>query len=709
LVLLLTLLLASNLLPDKISLKVGDLSPEEIRAHRTVKYTDYQETARLKNEAASHVPDVYDEVPFVTTDVVENISNTFRQIEGIRKLKGPSSRTALRDRKSQLPVTVSDSTLSLLLKLSPDGFYALEKASERLAARAMSVELHDVPSDIPAAQDRVNAEARRLPFSPAERIAIGELVGNALRPNRQYNAQRTERLREEERRSVSPFRPEIHRGEVILHKDERVTPDHIEKLLALGLQQPALDWDRIAFLSLTLGLLIFLFSLYLREHHPEVFLDHRRLLLLAALVTLSVLGLKVGTSVLGLKINSSTVGYLNMLWIATASMLVSVLLGPNLAMATAALLAVGTGLGLDIELRFVAAALVSSLAGIYSASHLRDRSSLVRLGVLLTLTNVALVVFLSGFSGDLLDNLLLGLGWAVGCGVGSALMFWLGIAVLEKPFGVTTHVGLLELCDTNRPILKRLLMEAPGTYHHSIVVSCLVECAAEAIGADALLGRAMSYYHDIGKLRRPQFFVENQRVENIHDRLNPSLSMLVIAAHVREGVETARELKLPPPILDGIREHHGTGLVKYFYHQAAGAQGPSAELEQQFRYDGPKPQTKETALLMLADGVEAASRVLMRPTPGQIEDLVQRIFQERLNDGQLDECDLTFRDLDKISQSFVRSLSGMLHSRIEYPKVITTTEARKVLKYAPHHPKPLASADPETRTLEEPRKKTAAK
>jgi hypothetical protein len=702
LVLALTVLLSSNLIPDKVTLQVGDLSPEELRAHRTVEYISALETQHLRDEAAKRVPNVYDEIPYATSDALENVGKTFRLIADARSPQNPLSSSEFARLKRRLPLPLTDATVLLLLNTKPDGLNALKSAAERLVEGAMSDEIRDMPSDLPRVRLKISTDVRGMPgFSPMERVALADIAGSIVRPNRALNSERTERLRDEERLSVRPVPRQILKGEIVLHKDEPVTPDHIEKLLALGLQKPALDWSRVVYLGLILGVLVFMFSLYLRETDSEIYNDFHRLLLLAVLVAVCVLGLKVGTSVLGAKIDSSTVGYLNTLWLATAAMLVSALVGPHVGVAMAALLAVGTGLSLDIEIRFVAAAFVSSLAGIYAASHVRDRSSLVRMGVTLSSVNIVIVVLLSGFGGDLKGNFLSGLTWAIGCGMGSALLFWLGVALLERPFGVVTHVGLLELCDTNRPILKRLLMEAPGTYHHSLVVASLCEGAAETVGADALLVRAMAYYHDIGKLRRPQFFVENQRVENIHDRLNPSLSMLVIAAHVRDGIEMARDLKLPPPIVDGIREHHGTGLVTYFYHQAAGAEGPSPELEHQFRYDGPKPQTKETAILMLADGVEAASRVLQKPTPGQIEDLIGRILHDRLNDGQLDECDLTFRDLDGISQSFSRALTAMLHSRIEYPKVIPAGDAKKALKYASLHPKPDESAGAEPEAVED--------
>jgi putative nucleotidyltransferase with HDIG domain len=215
-------------------------------------------------------------------------------------------------------------------------------------------------------------------------------------------------------------------------------------------------------------------------------------------------------------------------------------------------------------------------------------------------------------------------------------------------------------------MLKRLVVEAPGTYTHSMAVGNLAEAAASKIGADALFAKVASYYHDIGKIRRPQFFVENQSIENAHDRLNPTLSGLVITSHIKDGIEVAREFKLPLSIQDIISQHHGTSLVQYFFNQASEQIEPSPLLEQQFRYDGPKPQSKEAAIIMLADSVEAASRSLAKPTLPLLESLVERIISEKLKDGQLDESELTFRDIGIIKDAFIRTLAGALHARIEY-------------------------------------------
>jgi putative nucleotidyltransferase with HDIG domain len=224
----------------------------------------------------------------------------------------------------------------------------------------------------------------------------------------------------------------------------------------------------------------------------------------------------------------------------------------------------------------------------------------------------------------------------------------------------------LELSNPNRPLLKRLLMEAPGTYHHSILVGNLAEAAAEAVHADATLVRVGSMYHDIGKLKRPYFFIENQFTQdNPHDKIAPTLSSLIITSHVKDGLELAKENKLPQQIQDIIAQHHGDGLVSFFYHKALEERDDVPE--EAFHYEGPKPQTKEAALVALADNVEAAVRSMKQPTPGRVEGLVRKIIKDKLNDGQLNQCDLTFQDLDRIAMAFVRVLSGIFHSRVEYP------------------------------------------
>jgi putative nucleotidyltransferase with HDIG domain len=288
-----------------------------------------------------------------------------------------------------------------------------------------------------------------------------------------------------------------------------------------------------------------------------------------------------------------------------------------------------------------------------------------------------LVWITGGITNDSLQTLIEGTIWAgVVVPLAATSLFFFGIAPLEKPFGRTTHISLLELADTNKPLLRRLVVEAPGTYTHSMIVGYLSEAAAEKIGADPLVARVASYYHDIGKIRRPHFFIENQNIENVHDRMNPTLSALVITSHIKDGLEIAQEFRVPKIVLDIINQHHGTSLVQYFYNQYTGEQEPSTALEQQFRYPGPKPQTKEAAVVMLADSVEAASRGLSKPTLAKIELLVNNIVADKLRDGQLDECELTFKDLSRITDCFVRGLTSIMHARIDYADA-TSGEDRK--------------------------------
>ncbi|MER3461456.1 MAG: phosphohydrolase, partial [candidate division GAL15 bacterium] len=247
---------------------------------------------------------------------------------------------------------------------------------------------------------------------------------------------------------------------------------------------------------------------------------------------------------------------------------------------------------------------------------------------------------------------------------------------LEDLFDVVTPIKLLELSNPGHPLLRRLQLEAPGTYHHTLMVANLAEAAAVAVGADPLLARVGAYYHDVGKLRRPGFFVENQvGGNNPHDRISPSLSALTLAAHVRDGLELARQYRLPRVVVDFIAQHHGTSLMAYFYHRALEQQGPVDP--EAFRYEGPKPRSREAAIVMLADGVEAAARSVQNPTPDRIRELVRRIVRERLEDGQLDRCDLTFRDLESITQAFARLLVSMFHPRLEYPEVSLEAHRRR--------------------------------
>ncbi len=267
-------------------------------------------------------------------------------------------------------------------------------------------------------------------------------------------------------------------------------------------------------------------------------------------------------------------------------------------------------------------------------------------------------------------------GWGMISGIFSAVLTIGGLPFLESAFGVTTSLRLLELSSPNQFLLRELMANAPGTYNHSVVAANLAESGAEAIGADPLLSRVGAYYHDIGKMKRPFFFIENQIDINEHDKINPNLSCLIITAHVKEGVELAKEYHLPPEIIDIIQEHHGTTLVTYFYHRAKEKVAKERICEEDFRYSGMRPKSKEAALVMLADSVEAAARTMSKPSLNRLEQMIRKIVNGKLNDGQLDESALTLADLEKIVRAFTQTIASVYHYRIEYPKTEPNNKRR---------------------------------
>jgi putative nucleotidyltransferase with HDIG domain len=313
--------------------------------------------------------------------------------------------------------------------------------------------------------------------------------------------------------------------------------------------------------------------------------------------------------------------------------------------------------------------LLSSMVGAYSVRNCRERGILIKAGLKVGLANIVVVTSLHMFRGSDLE-LKLVWDWAFGLlgGMSSGILTTGFAPVVEMTLAYTTDIKLLELANLDRPILRKLMLAAPGTYHHSVIVGTLAEAAAAAIGANPLLAKVSGYYHDIGKIEKPLYFIENQGTgKNRHNKLAPSMSSLIITSHVRDGVETAKQHRLGKPIGDIIQQHHGTSLITYFYEKAKRLKGEGAVNVEHFRYPGPKPQTKEAGLVLLADSVEASSRSLENPTPARIKGLVQRIINNVLLDGQLDGCELTLRDLNQIATTFNNILNGIYHNRIEYP------------------------------------------
>lgn len=358
--------------------------------------------------------------------------------------------------------------------------------------------------------------------------------------------------------------------------------------------------------------------------------------------------------------------------LACVSMLVAILLDPTVAMILTVILSVFIGVLTGIRLDIMVAMFAGGIVSIYAVINVRRRRDLTKAGILIGLTNIVAIVAMGLINFVSIDFIIKQAAWGLANGFLSAIIVTGLLPVFEMFFGITTNISLLELSDLNQPVLKELVLKAPGTYHHSLVVGNLAESAAEAVGANSLLARVGGYFHDIGKLRMAPYFTENQaHLENKHENLSPTISSLIIINHVKEGSDLAKKYNLGTAINDIIIQHHGDDVVQYFYHRALENDGQenSKIQSEDFRYPGPKPQSKEAAIVMLADAVEAASRAMSAPTPAKIKAIVNRLINNKFIDGQLDGCDLTLKDLHTISNVFIHILNGILHTRIEYPDI----------------------------------------
>ena len=354
--------------------------------------------------------------------------------------------------------------------------------------------------------------------------------------------------------------------------------------------------------------------------------------------------------------------------IATGAMLVALLFDFHTAITFSFTISLLTGYWLD-ESFFPIYTFVGSLTAAFSVIRCKKRSALLRGGLYVILANICLVIIFLISKGDLFTGKApAAIVFAIFSGITVAAAVALTLPLYEYLFKVTTDISLLELLDLNQPLMKMLMINAPGTYHHSVIVGSLVESAAETVGVNPLLARVSSYYHDIGKAKMPEYFVENQGgAPNKHDKLTPHMSSMIIINHVKEGVELANQYKLPQPLIDIIKQHHGTAVLTYFFQKAKDMGYDAAPGQEEYMYPGPRPQTRVAALVMMADAVEAASKVLNDPTPARISALVEKIINHIFLEGQLDECELTLKDISEIKKRFIYILTGIMHKRIDYP------------------------------------------
>ena len=536
-----------------------------------------------------------------------------------------------------------------------------------------------------------------------------------IQPNVTLNRNETEERKSRAATEIKPVLYKIKSGEMLLREGERVTELHLLKLKTLEAQtKPQQFLQSVAgAAALMLGLFVVTYTLFLRRHLSQAQTPSRNAALMVGAFLFFLLIARTSVSFVGVVLQSSVYPIPESAAVfaaplAAAPMTICLFLGLPAALPFATVTAIGGALIFDNSLPLCLFFLVTGSMGAYWISHCRERRVFVtagtKTGILAALMAAAIGLYLAEFSWS---RILWGMAFAFLGGIGSGLIA-AGIAPLvEISFGYTTDITLLELANLDRPILRRLMIEAPGTYHHSVIVGSMVEAAASEIGANPLLAKVAGYYHDIGKIKKPLYFIENQRNgKNRHDKLAPSMSSLILISHIKEGVEIAREHKLGRVITDAIRQHHGTSLIRYFFEKAKQLKGEDAVKEEDFRYPGPTPQSREAALVMLADVVEAASRTLENPTPARVKGLVQNLFNRILADGQLDRCDLTLKDLHRIAGSFNTILNGIHHHRIEYfdqrPPVADSARGRTKNGHPDRQPPKAAQDIPEGHKAEGP-------
>lgn len=649
--------LVFTLVPEAVDIEIGQASPRYIGAPRVIE--DTFTTALLRRQAAQGVAEVFEQDPTVSDRVSKEAESILNFFVHTAQTEPDAGRRAEMVRAG-VTFAITDSAVQTGLTL--DAGSAEQLLTEFRLALDPVYRLGIKVDGLEGARAAVVTALQNSGLRASYRALLSELARGVMLPNMRFNETATERLRSEAKDRVQPVMLQI--SEKIIGQGEIATEREIMLLQALGLLRRTFAW-RVILGSLLFALIaVGVPALYLSRAERERDITTAEFALIAVVYA--------GTMFIGLGLSTLS-GHL--FPIAGASILLTVLLNAKVGLIVGGALSLSAVGLVGHELPYLMVGLLGTAVGVRAVSTHEHRSGIARSGMAVGLVNVLAIMALGLLYGGLRPQIVIDLAWGFGGGLLSAVLALGFLPFLEQAFGVTSSIKLVELSNPHQPLLKRLLFEAPGTYHHSAIVANLAEAAALEVGANALLARVGAYYHDVGKLMRPYFFIENQiMMENPHNDYPPQLSASVIISHVPDGVQLAEKHKIPPVLIDIIKEHHGTSMVQYFLAKAQ-EQGQTAE-PGDYVYEGPRPRSKESAIVMLADVVEAAVRSTKMPTPAQMADKVHGLIRERLYAKQLDESELTFKELDKIGAVFVRVLSSTFHPRIEYP------EQQGGLKYA---------------------------
>ena len=655
------LILLGSVLPPHYGFKVGQTSPVTIRAPITA--VDTQKTQASRQAAMDKVPKQYVESPDVEKQALSQADRLFTTATQVVSDSSLSAADKMSLLQAAAPKKVSSSTLQALLSLSVQQISTLQGVSGRIVQDLLSVPFYQDSTN--QAVLLVDREMLNFDLNHVSRLIVQDVCVGVLQPNMIYKQQETQAAVQAAARAV----PEsyIHQGDVIVSKNGVVTPSVISELRDVGLYGNPSHVGMMFGFALVIVIAIALLAGYIENRSPRRRIDNLMLLVFALILVLVIFFIAITKGII-VSGGPSSLAYL--VPIATGAMLITAVTDSSLASAGAIFISLMYGAALGFDFWMIFMGLVSSLVGAYSVSKVTHRATFMRAGFLVSLSNITIVLAMHLLQADVRNGYDWGFHMGLGLlnGVISAILAMGILPFFENAFSLLTAIRLLELSNPNNPLLKKLLMQAPGSYHHSLIVGNLAEAAAELVGADPLICRVGAYYHDVGKMRRPAFFVENQMTkENPHDKIAPSLSHLIITSHVSDGLEMLEEAGLPKPIRDICGTHHGTTILWYFYNKAREMDKTGSVRVDDYRYRGPRPKSREQAIVMICDAVEAAVRSMSRPSPGRIEGVIRKIIRDRLQDGQLDQCDLTLQDLDMMVGSFMKTLQGIYHTRIEYP------------------------------------------
>ncbi|WP_252230218.1 HDIG domain-containing metalloprotein [Clostridium sp. ZBS15] len=652
------LLLLTAIAPKQFDLQEGDIARVDIKAPRDT--IDQKATKEKESEAIEKVDKQYTVKNEVKVQAEDNIKSLFDEVLNLNatNMDEASKITELR-KITQFKLT--DSEYKELINTPKETLIDLEGKIVNIIDKIYKKDIQEnnESSLENAKKEGINAIEEFNIATPLKEILVN-ITKSQINPNLFYDSEKTEEMQKEAQKSTSKVI--IKKNQIIIKEGEPVTAEQIAIINELGLLDNGITGKYVyVYLSLALFLFVILFLQYsyIYLNYKEIFFNAKRLILISLINILSlILARSIGA------VSAFLIPF------AFGSMLLTLLLNYKISIIISIFNSAVISALVEFDPQVMLLVFINAILGAVMLKKMQQRNELIYATLYISVVS-SILTLATGviISSNLKEIFIVSLFSIIG-GVLSGI-FALGVLpFLEGTFNEVTTIKLLELSNPNNPLLKKLLMEAPGTYHHSMLVANLAEMAAEEVGANPVVARIGAYYHDVGKTERPYFFGENQiGRENPHDKISAKLSTHIIISHVKDGLRLAKEHKLPPIIQDIIAEHHGTTLVKYFYYTMKNnAENPDDIKEKDYRYSGPIPSSKEAGIVMLADGIEAAVRSIKEPNKEKIEEMVNNIIKDKLNSNQLINCDLTLKDIEKIRLCFLNALNGIYHQRIEYPK-----------------------------------------